>query len=150
MSDEMRIRSQLDNLLSSREEKASPLRRLRAKLELRRIKRSEHLKLFDLDAFTNELMDRERAASSIRPQSRDDDDDVIFEYKTFKANAYEKSADVIEIDLVLNRFKKGKDPDYLDIFYPTPIGMVGWRNDDIKCILSPFTNKYLKYINEFK
>ena len=77
--------------------------------------------------------------------------DVIFEYKTLKTNAYEtidSKAEVIEITRVLDRFKKEKPtwtvvvrPDIVSYLDQMPIGMVESRNEDIKCLVSPFTNK---------
>lgn len=133
------------------------LRRLRAKLYLRNLKRRRHLKLFDIDAYTNELIDRERAVAAAaavhNKRESDESDDVIFEFKTFKTNTYDNSSnpEIIEITRVLDRFKKDTHayfPQARSQFLDTsPIGMVEWRNDDIKCILSPCTNKFVNELS---
>lgn len=184
VDEENRIRSLLNAYLESVEENASrsptvddtedkeretacederqrlaALRRLRAKLNMRHIKRSRHMKLFDIDAYTNELIDRERARRRRNQQqeaSEKAQEDVIFEYKTLKTSAYETDSkqEVIEITRVLDRFKREEplkrristslsDSAVVYFLDKMPIGMVESRNDDIKCLLSPFTNKLI-------
>lgn len=169
LDEEKRIRRLLDEYLLSQEndvnqdERKAALMRLRAKLNLRDIKRSQHIKLFDIDSYTNELIDREQlrrkqhasTTSTSVKENESNQPDVIFEYKTLKTSAYSNDSsstpEVIEITRVLDRFKREK-PTYIvthssahdsrvSFLDRIPIGMVESRNDDIKCLLSPFTNK---------
>lgn len=159
LSPENDVMNQASNSSGDDDERKVALRRLRAKLNLRDLKRAQHIKLFDIDSYTNELIDRERlrrkqlAATS--KENENNQPDVIFEYKTLKTSAYSNDSsstpEVIEITRVLDRFKREK-PTYIvthscahdsivSFLDRMPIGMVESRNDDIKCLFSPFTNK---------
>ena len=159
-SDEIKIRKKLDKYLLGQNESSNnrpedgetmaALRRFQAKLKLRETKRLRHLKLFDIDSYTNELIDRERANKPTKDQQQDED--VIFEFKTLKTNMYDTNIsvkpEVIEVTRVLDRFKSKNHHHVMmnqrENFYflnRMPIGMVEWRNEDVKCIFSPFSNK---------
>lgn len=162
----------LENKAITKDQQLFKLKRLGAKLELRNRKRKLYLKLFDIDSYTNELIDREKANTIFhnrfkketptlndqaiggldKSQEPDQDNaDVIFECKTLKTNISEKdsSFEIIEITRILDRFKNERStlPDnhqndkHLYYFDQMPIGCVESRNEDIKCILSPYTNK---------
>ena len=178
--EEKRIREKLNEYLEDEEKlknkatgyQLSALKRLRTKLELRNKKRNSFIKLFDIDSYTNELIDREKANKSYQikkealaltspftglnnpeDNGQDGNADVIYERKTLKTNISEKdsSVEIIEITRILDRFKNEKFSSTLpdtsqnekQFYYlnQMPIGCVENRNDDIKCILSPFTNK---------
>jgi hypothetical protein len=151
------------------DESLCTLRRLRAKLGLRKMKRKKHVKLFDLDSFVNELIDRENHSKKLKikkdnnqsdqiessENSNSSDTDVIFEdtaLKTsFNSTNNNNDVEIIELVRVLDRFKDKKlkygSPCYYSeernssMNLSSPIGIVHSRNDDIKCIISPFSNK---------
>ncbi len=143
-------------------------RRLKCKLDLRRLKRKNHIKLFDIDSYVNELIDREKMTRSneIKKEKNqknnheytgevDDDDIIIFENETLKSvDNTSSGCEIIAVKNVLDRFKNSTKGFQLDLNYKTtfqmPIGMVQTRNDDIKCIISPMTNKFVIKICLFK
>jgi len=131
-------------------------RRLRRKLELRKLKRKKHLKLFDIDSYVNELIDREKDAIKQRLNSEGNTENEAILFETDEAiksslDMNENSdCEIVAIKRVLDRFKFKNfiKPAQFDFNYKNvitmPIGLVEKRNDDVKCVLSPFTNKVLK------
>ena len=117
------------------------LTRFKCKLNLRRLKRLKRLKLFDIDAYTNELIDSEKS----RKQIANDEDKKEQKQHLQITNIGTSSNDVevIAVYRVLDRFNKFKKCDQfgysLDLSFK--IGLIEYRNDDIKCIVSPFTKK---------
>lgn len=144
------------------------LKRLKTKLELRQLKRKNQIKQFDLDCYVNELIDRERnfnlklARNYVVKQEKIsiakndnnqeiindktiNDHDVIFDYRTLKTNINEtdSSVEIVEINLILDRFndKKLRLNNTAHLSLQTIIGLVEFRNEDVKCVFSPFSNK---------
>ena len=146
-NDENKLLFQMRSILDTDEKSLSPTklytyRRFKTKLELRKLKRVNHLPLFDIDSYVNELIDSEK----LSVKSEENQDDIIFESETLKTNLEEKDSDcqIVAIKNVLDRFStnsKGiirKNEANSNRFL---IGMVESRNDDVKCLISPFTNK---------
>lgn len=168
LSEEARLLKKLDKHLAEEDcsNNLHELSRFRAKLELRSLKRKNHSKIFDIDSYVNELIDREKMRQNnfkIEPEKmlEDDelDDDVIFQSATLKTNVNtednlnDSACEVIEIRRVLDRFNHKKfkfksqnlenfEANNLYHQFQMTIGMVESRNDDIKCLISPYTNKY--------
>lgn len=203
-NEEEQLLRQLNHLLASQSDADDQsdsqdlisARQLRAKLELRKRKRKNHMKVFDIDSYVNELIDREKmAAKAIKMEKQDrensspidqnqlkvfqsmfqivskvlfylylyfkktkkgnnnqideveDDDVIFFENETLQAST-DKSCEIIAVKRVLDRFKFSRPTNsnfgscYNDLRF-MPIGIVNFRNDDVKCIFSPFTKKYL-------
>jgi hypothetical protein len=99
----------------------SALRRLKAKLALRKLKRQRHIKLFNIDSYTNELIDNERR--SIEYQQRqhlaalkcekeetesNDDDITIIEFDTLMTDSTTNSnnCELVATERILDRFKR--------------------------------------------
>ena len=174
VSDETRLLDKLNTVLDKLEDgvdeemstqnQISDLRRFRAKLELRKLKRKNFVKLFNLDSFTNELIDQEKFSLMQRvakkegvrqafnetefPHGEESSDDIIFEgVVTLKAS--DSGCEIIELVRVLDRFngRKFKLTSNLNqesVFECNiPIGMVDSRNEDTKCLISPFSNKFV-------
>jgi len=175
--DEKRILNQLVQILNQSEsegeseknkqsDKITALRRLKCKLELRNLKRKKRQKLFDIDSYVNELIDRERFSFkktlgefSANPEennlrqnkelANNHDNDVIFEKETLKTSFDSNggsSCQIIAIKQVLDRFNIAVKADVYDqserhTFF-MPIGFIVIRNEDVKCLISPLTNKY--------
>ena len=143
------------------------LRRFRTKLEVRSLKRSKHIKQFDIDSYVNELIDSEKNAklSSFKPRNRcikrealanenqstgqnedaseeTEDDSIIFENETLKESldADSNTCEIVAVTRVLDRFNT-KLRNFDMSFNQMPIGMVEFRNEDIKCVISPFSKK---------
>lgn len=148
-ADESKLLYQMKSILDTDSQSLSPTRlytyrRFKSKLELRKLKRSNHLPLFDIDSYVNELIDSEKFSTNSEPTQQD----VIFESETLATNlsiGKESDCEIIAIKRVLDRFKTNSrrlinhaQETYLNRFL---IGMVESRNDDVKCIISPFTNK---------
>jgi hypothetical protein len=147
------------------------LRRFRAKLEMRKLKRKNYLKLFNLDTFVNELIDREKynMMSSVKSEYgpspvklaygavRDlpmEDEDIIFQGVTLKTCESEMNSgcEIIELERVLDRFNDRKfkfiqsnehSADNRMESSHMPIGIVEFRNEDVKCLISPYTKKLI-------
>lgn len=143
------------------------LRRFRRKLEIRELKRKKHIKLFDIDSYTNELIDSEKMNDSHRvnhdiwtikaetqelnckDENEMEDESVIFEYETLKESIDKdgsKNFEIVAVTRVLDRFNtKSKNSNFSDFCSPIsmrmPLGIVEFRNDDIKCLKSPFSQK---------
>lgn len=182
LNDESRILNQLNKLLNDLDEnklnivieksELTILRRLRCKLELRKRKRNLNLPIFDIDSYTNELIDSEKAAfrrnrvksefdcqnvANMVDQSNyidNDDDDIIFEQEILKTTIGDDNSgcEIIAVKNVLDRFED-KNFKFNNHFHHQnqnvlidnelimkPIGIVE-RYDDIKCVISPLTNK---------
>ncbi len=146
-NDENKLLFQMRSILDTEQESLTPTklytyRRFKTKLELRKLKRINHLPLFDIDSYVNELIDNEKLSI----KSEEDQDDIIFESETLKTNLEGKDSDcqIVAIKRVLDRFKSNskrinhKNLSNLNRFL---IGMVESRNDDVKCLISPFTKK---------
>jgi len=166
VADEHSVYLRLKRKLESMPEEASleAYRRLKCKLDLRRLKRKNHMKLFDIDSYVNELIDREKISKSRRVKSEqleancsesnineaDDGDVIMFEKETLKSvDDSSSGCEIIAVKDVLDRFKFASHSfqyglNYKSTSFQMPIGMVQARNDDIKCVLSPMTNKYEK------
>jgi hypothetical protein len=151
------------------------LMRFRAKLEMRSLKRKKSLKVFNLDAYVNELIDREKhnMMNAIKkwhgpsPKKQfsasflTDDDDIIFEGSTLKTSESEANngCEIIELVRVLDRFndKKFKFSQFNEPFSDNkvrhnlfaPIGMVESRNEDVKCLISPYSKKFVMFYFDF-
>ena len=182
------------------ESKQSALRRLRCKLQLRSLKRALHLNLLDIDSYTNELMDNEKASArhqmqlikaeklhqeqqhdqyhlqqqqqqtaSFKDAEQDDDnddDDIIFDQEVLKTSldGDNDACQIVAVVSVLDRFKRHwgrmhkmmpinnfncyysyEDNDHHHHHHQAnripSIGIVESRNDDIKCVISPLSNK---------
>jgi len=106
-NDENKLLFQMRSILDTGEESLSPTklytyRRFKTKLELRKLKRVNHLPLFDIDSYVNELIDSEK----LSVKSGVNHDDIIFESETLKTNLEEKNSDcqIVAIKNVLDRF----------------------------------------------
>ena len=165
---ELSLREKLDPNLISR------LRRFRSKLGIRELKRSKHIKLFDIDSYVNELIDGEKmndlnrnnqdSLAKVKTEtqeekifencrkevtSEDEDDSIIFEHETLKESLNTDGTNTFEIvavTRVLDRFNSKRKNNNSSFFCsPTsmrmPVGIVEFRNDDIKCVISPFSQK---------
>ena len=131
-------------------------RRLRRKLELRKLKRKKHLKLFDIDSYVNELIDREKDGikQRLNTDGHTENEAILFETDEAIKSSLDMNensdCEIVAIKRVLDRFKFKNflKPAQCDFNYKhvitMPIGLVEKRNDDVKCVLSPFTNKVLK------
>ena len=147
------------------------LRRFKAKLEVRSLKRKKHIKLFDIDSYANELIDSEKTTKlnnikhtrlikkendrnfaneqglnrdNSAGDDNEEDDDIIFENETLKESLDgSNNCEIVAVTRVLDRFNsKTNTSPFYDIYHSQmPIGMVDSRNDDIKCVISPFTGK---------
>lgn len=143
MADEER----LINILDKMTETSHAMRRLRAKLAMRQAKRANHKKLFDLDSMVNELIDREKLKHDESQAATNLFDDVIFEGVTLKTSCGDSNNDIIELVPVLDRFNKRRvklmEFESFGHEYSTlsHIGMVESRNEDVKCLISPYSNK---------
>ena len=122
--------------------------RLRRKLELRSYKRDKHVRIFDIDSYVNELIDREKASRrhefklSVAP-SDENDNDVIFDTEILKTTgdgSGSSDCEIVAVKSVLDRFKSS----FVTSHDHSTIGIVQSRVDDVKCILSPLTNLILK------
>jgi hypothetical protein len=109
------------------------LKRYRSKLNLRRLKRLKRLKCFDIDTYTNELIDSETNSNS------------HLKIETSPSNKNTSDIDIIAINYcrVLDRFEAPKKrklqfPNIEDLYM---VSIVEFRNDDVKCLISPYTNK---------
>ena len=160
--------SDMENSNHNDKNRVCALRRFKVKLELRKLKREKHLKLFDLDSYVNELLDSEKLSQKEIKNENDvqqgfvnqikdevlygdmggEEDDVIFESETLATNLGDNEnseCEIISVKRVLDRFKystrKQSNYDthlkYGNIMF---IGMVETRNDDVKCVLSPYSN----------
>ena len=117
--------------------------RLRRKLELRSYKRDKHVRLFDIDSYVNELIDREKASRRHELKcSADHPDEVIYEAELLKTTGDGSSdCEIVAVKSVLDRFKSfytASPHDHLSI------GIVQSRVDDVKCLLSPLTHRLLQ------
>lgn len=148
-SEENKILDKLKSILDT--DSLSPTKlytyhRFKSKLKLRRLKRTKHLQLFDIDSYVNELIDSEKSSEKTDEEFNQANDNIIFVSETLKTNIDKNEpnsgCEIIAITRVLDRFKsshkKIKYDNYLNKF---PIGIVESRNDDVKCLLSPLTNK---------
>ena len=165
VSDERKLLTILNRYLSNEanidepidQHALSSLRRFVRKLELRRLKRKRHVKLFDIDCYANELIDHERtslrkANTPIKAEAiRAEDSDVIFESEVLKTSA-DGDCEIVAVRSVLDRFKAASSINY-DRFDHTfaylnlmPIGMVESATScyDNKCLISSFTNRILR------
>lgn len=138
--DENKILLKLNSILEDSNHNLSPtklncLKRFRSKLELRKLKREQHLQLFDIDSYVNELIDSEKL--SFKP-AKNQDDDIIFECETLKSTVDKNEPEIVATTCVLDRFRSINRKFESSRF---SIGMVQSRNDDVKCLLSPLTNK---------
>ena len=78
-----------------------------------------------------------------------EDESVIFEYETLKESIDKdgsKNFEIVAVTRVLDRFNtKSKNSNFSDFCSPIsmrmPLGIVEFRNDDIKCLKSPFSQK---------
>lgn len=145
------LNKQLDN-----EYRSDPvLARFRAKLTMRNLKRKNFTKIFDIDSFTNELIDQEKIKmlnllrqkkikSDLEENSQNEisncDDDIIFESASLQTT---DDSEIIEIKRVLDRFNNKKIKSFhhqLDL----NVHMVDARKEDVKCLISPYSNQVLK------
>ena len=145
------------------------LRRLRCKLEMRELKRSKHHKLFDVDSCVNELIDSEKMSQLnefrrglVKKETANEldgedngNDDVVFEFEALKEVVDGGECEIVAVTQVLDRFKHRKSrfssEDYemsgdeheshLRYLSRMPIGMLEFRYDDIKCVISPWSKK---------
>lgn len=108
--------------------------RLRCKLNLRKLKRQKRLKIFDIDSMTNELIDSEKTSLQPTPCKET--------LMTIDSNN-STDIEVISINRILDRFNSSKKKDYFTHFQCT-VGLVEFRNEDVKCLISPFSNQLLK------
>lgn len=145
----------LNEYLDNENQSESVLARFRAKLTMRNLKRKNYVKIFDIDSFTNELIDQEKTKmlnllkhkkfkSDLEENSQDDtnncDDDIIFESASLQTT---DNSEIIEIKRVLDRFKNKKFKSchhQLDL----NVHMVDARKEDVKCLISPYSNQVLK------
>ena len=112
------------------------LTRFKCKLNLRRLKRLKRLKLFDIDSYTNELIDSEKSRKEIANEEEK-------QKQHLQVSTSNNDVEVIAVYRVLDRFNKLKKNNQfgysLDLSFK--IGLIEYRNDDIKCVVSPFTKK---------
>jgi hypothetical protein len=155
ITDEELLLNKLDNLFSNDDniKKLSnnvkfSLTRYKCKLNLRRIKRLKRLKLFDIDSYTNELIDSEKSRKQIENNEEKKQHLQITlsnngSLNTNNNNSNNNEVEIIAVYRVLDRFNKLKKNNQFsysfDLSYK--IGLIEYRNDDIKCIVSPFTKK---------
>lgn len=90
---ETKIYFKLDHQFNSNQSCSSELRRFKCKLELRRLKRKKHIKLFDIDSYVNELIDREKIfnSSNIKKDHSTEKNQVIFQIFIFSSPVTQRS-----------------------------------------------------------
>ncbi|CAF0807770.1 unnamed protein product [Brachionus calyciflorus] len=161
LDEEEKLLKKLNKYLENKSVQDSQLARLRAKLNIRKLKRKNHVKIFDIDSYVNELIDQEKASllnlvkqNKIKPELNHNfmdinnyelDSDIIFESASLQTS---DNLEIIEVSRVLDRFKSKKTKFHhheITMYDVQPrIGLVEARNDDIKCLISPYTNQVLK------
>lgn len=150
------------------------LARYRCKLNLRKLKRLKRLKQFDIDTYTNELIDCERSAYNYRPNTSGDcvsvvPGDTTEDRKSVKHlqisindyndhsingnsanngtlnNSHSNDIEIIAVYRVLDRFSKHGSKNLNQYEYSInlsyKLGLIEFRSDDIKCVVSPYTKK---------
>jgi hypothetical protein len=146
-NEETKLLTKLKSILDKTSDSLSPTKlytykRFTTKLELRKLKRSKHLQPFDIDSYVNELIDNEKLSNLKSEQTNKNNnsinDDIIFESETLKMDS-NNDCFIIATKHVLDRFKTSAHK--RSNCYDLSIGIVESRNDDVKCLLSPFTNE---------
>ena len=128
------------------------LTRYRCKLNLRKLKRVKRLKLFDIDAYTNELIDSEKSHKQVQKEEVDvkpiHHQLQVSNISSLNSNSNKNNSnndvEIIAVYRVLDRFNKlNKKFDQFNysLNLSFKIGLIEYRNDDIKCIVSPYTKK---------
>ncbi len=107
--------------------------RYRSKLNLRKLKRLKRLKCFDIDTYTNELIDSESNSNS----------HLKLEKRFLDKNSNDIDIIAINYCRVLDRFEapRKRKLQFQNIEDLYMVSIVEFRNDDVKCVISPFTNK---------
>ena len=111
--------------------------------QLNQIKHSRLIKQEHDRLCGNETAGSAENTNTEENEANDQDNEIIFEHETLKESLDgTNNCQIVAVTRVLDRFNSKTNIVNYDMYLnQMPIGMVESRNDDIKCVISPFSKK---------